>query len=343
MDGNRNPGLLAVTAGVGLAVVFALLGVTSVLEGRVAFGFAVVALAVSALVYVFYSRGNAVTKTGYASLILTIALGLVLPFLLVSQAQTQADAQTAQYDLKLHRGAAIFGQYCASCHGYLGQGVNGPKLNGNPDVSKLTDQDLTRIISGGIANPNNPAVLLMPAWLNTYGGSLTPDDVNYLVSLIRSSDKSYLATNKLPTSLNGFTYVYASLQNATQRAEYNVEKKGGSKPPATTFIDKTAEKAVSIEAANSTTNSSGYQWNVVGATSANVTIKAGTTVTWVNNTQGGIPHNVVSGSGGTPNNKFPTSPIFSPGGSYTFTFTTPGEYPYYCGVHPAMIGWITVQ
>ncbi len=342
MDGNRNPGLLAVTAGVGLAVVFALLGVTSVLQGRIAFGLAVVSLGVAALVYVFYSRGNAVTKTGYAALILTVAIGLVLPFLMVSQGQSQVDAQSAQYDLTLHRGAAIFGQYCATCHGYLGQGLNGPKLNGNPDIAKLTDDDLTRIISGGIANPNNPAQLLMPAWLNSYGGSLTQDDISYLVALIRSSDRAYTSSKGL-SSVNGFSYVYDTLQNATQRAEYQAEKKGGSKPPASSFVDKTADKAVTIEAVNSTTNSSGYQWQVVGSSSADLTIKAGTTVTWVNNTQGGIPHNVVSGSGGTPNNKFPTSPIFSPGGKYTYTFTTPGEYPFYCGVHPAMIGWITVQ
>jgi plastocyanin/mono/diheme cytochrome c family protein len=342
MEGNRNPGLLAVTAGVGLAVLFAVLGVTSVFEARIAFGLAVVSLGVAALVYVFYSRGNAVTKTGYAALIITVAIGLILPFLLVSQAQTQADAQASLYNLTLQRGAAIYGQYCATCHGYLGQGVNGPKLNGNPDVSKLSDQDLTRIISGGIANPNNPAQLLMPAWLDSFGGSLTPDDINYVVTLIRSSDPTYLKTNNLP-DVNGFSYVYGTLINATQQAEYNAEKKGGSKPPANTFIDKTAEKSVVIDAVNSTTNSSGYQWEVSGQTSANLTIKAGTTVEWQNHTAGGIPHDVVSGSGGTPNNKFPTSPIFSPGGSYTYTFTTPGEYPYYCGVHPAMIGWITVQ
>jgi plastocyanin/mono/diheme cytochrome c family protein len=342
MEGNRNPGLLAVTAGVGLAVLFALLGVTSALEGRIAFGLAVVSLGVAALVYVFYSRGNAVTKTGYAALIITIAIGLVLPFLLVSQQQNQADAQSAQYDLTLQRGAAIFGQYCATCHGYLGQGVNGPKLNGNPDVAKLTDQDLTRIISGGIANPNDPSKFLMPAWLDTYGGSLTQDDINYVVALIRSSDRTYTSSKGL-SSVNGFTYVYGTLINATQQAEYNIEKKGGSKPPPNTFIDKTADKSVVIDAVNSTTNSSGYQWEVLGQTSSNLIIKAGTTVEWQNHTQGGIPHDVVSGSGGTPNNKFPTSPIFSPGGSYSYTFATPGEYPYYCGIHPAMVGWITVQ
>ena len=342
MEGNRNPGLLAVTAGVGLAVLFALLGVTTVLDGRIAFGLAVVSLGVAALVYVFYSRGNAVTKTGYASLIVIIAIGLLLPFMLVSQTQSQASAQAAQYDLTLHRGAAIFGQYCATCHGYLGQGLNGPKLNGNPAISKLTDQDLTRIISGGIANPSDPAVLLMPSWLNTYGGSLTPDDISYLVALIRSSDKAYTSSNA-PETVNGFSYVYDTLQNATQKAEYKAEEKGGSKPPASTFVDLTGNAKPTIEAVSSTTNSSGFQWQALGQTSPNILIKVGTTVTWVNNTPGGIPHNVISGSGGTPNNKFPDSPILNAGGKYTFTFTTPGEYPYYCGIHPAMVGWITVQ
>ncbi len=52
---------------------------------------------------------------------------------------------------------------------------------------------------------------------------------------------------------------------------------------------------------------------------------------------------MVSGSGGTPNNKFPDSAILNTGEKYSYTFTTPGEYPFYCGIHPAMIGWITVQ
>ena len=342
MEGNRNPGLLAVSVGVGLAILFALLGVTSVLEGRIAFGLAVVSLGVAALIYVFYSRGNAVTKTGYAALIITIAVGLILPFLLVAQQQTQANAQSALYDLTLQRGASLFGQYCATCHGYQGQGLNGPRLNNNPAISKLTDEDLTRIISGGIANPNDPSKLLMPAWLDTYGGSLTQDDINYLVTLIRSSDPKYTASKGLAKT-NGFSYVYATLINATQQADFKTQEKGGSKPPANQFVDETAQKTVTIDAVDSTTNSSGYDWQIAGGTLPNITIKAGTTVVWDNKSTGGIPHSVVSGSGGTPNNKFPTSPIFAPGGSYTYTFNTPGEYPYYCGVHPAMVGWITVQ
>ena len=342
MDGNRNPGLVAVTAGVGFAVLFALLGVTTVLDGKIAFGLAIVSLAVAALVYVFYSRGNAVTKTGYASLIMLIAVGLMIPFMLVAQSQAQVNAQSALYDKDLHRGAALFGQYCATCHGYQGQGLNGPKLNNNPAVNKLTDEDLTRIISGGIANPNDPAKFLMPAWLDTYGGSLTKDDIDYLVAFIRSSDRAYTSSKGL-SSANGFDYVYDTLINATQKAEFNAEKKGGSKPPANQFVDKTADATVTIEAVPSTTNSSGYDWQITGGTLPNIIIKAGTKVTWINNTAG-VPHNVVSGSGGTPNNKFPDSqPVMATGETYSYTFTTPGEYPYFCGIHPAMVGWITVQ
>jgi len=122
MGSSRNPGTLAVTAGVALAVLFALMGVTAVLPGQVGFGLAVVALAVSVLISIFYSRTNAVEKTGYGSLIFIIAVAFIIPLLMVNQQQAQATQAAAQYDLTLQRGAALFGQYCATCHGFQGQG-----------------------------------------------------------------------------------------------------------------------------------------------------------------------------------------------------------------------------
>ncbi len=75
------------------------------------------------------------------------------------------DPDRRTYDLTLQRGAALFGQYCATCHGFQGQGLAGPKLNNNPTVNKFTDDDLTRIISAGIPlNVADPTVLQMPAW-----------------------------------------------------------------------------------------------------------------------------------------------------------------------------------
>src|SRR5579859_6156073 len=126
MGTSRNPGLLAIVAGVGLAVLFALLGITQVLDGRVGFGLAAVSLVVAALIYVFYSRGNNVEKSGYGALLFIIALAFIIPLLQVNQQQTQAAETSTTYDLNLHRGAALFGQYCSSCHGFQGQGLGAP-------------------------------------------------------------------------------------------------------------------------------------------------------------------------------------------------------------------------
>jgi nitrite reductase (NO-forming) len=74
-------------------------------------------------------------------------------------------------------------------------------------------------------------------------------------------------------------------------------------------------------------------------------VKVGDTVTWTNNDS--QPHTVVSGSNGTPDGKFDSSPNFNPlivpGGTFEHTFTEAGEYPYYCALHPNMVGTVSVS
>jgi plastocyanin/mono/diheme cytochrome c family protein len=351
MGNNRNPGLFAMSAGVALGVIFALLAITQVLDGRIGFGLMAVCLVAAALIYLFYSRGSAIEKSGYGALVFVIATAFIIPFLMVTQQQDQATASKATYNLTLQRGAALYGQYCASCHGFLGQGINGPQLNNNPAVAKLTNDDLTGIISGGVRNPNDPSKFLMPAWLNSYGGSLTEEDISYLVALIRSSDPTYRADNNLG-SVNGFSYVLGQLTNPTQIAEYNIEKKGGTKPPPTAFTDLTGQATVTINGQDNGTNTSGFGWFAVGANPANnnnadnadIIIKVGTTVTWTN--KSAAPHTVVSGTPAAPKTDFGNaSKILAANSSdtYSFTFKTAGEYPFFCSIHPAMLGWITVQ
>ncbi len=65
-----------------------------------------------------------------------------------------------------------------------------------------------------------------------------------------------------------------------------------------------------------------------------VKVKAGTTVTWTNGDD--IPHTVVSP------NKF-RSKVMDTDGTFSFTFTTPGTYKYFCGLHPHMTGTIIVE
>lgn len=67
---------------------------------------------------------------------------------------------------------------------------------------------------------------------------------------------------------------------------------------------------------------------------AQLTVKAGTTVTWINRDD--IPHLVVS-AGKFKSNALDTDDKFS------FTFTAAGDYNYFCALHPHMTGTIKVE
>jgi plastocyanin len=67
-----------------------------------------------------------------------------------------------------------------------------------------------------------------------------------------------------------------------------------------------------------------------------LTVKAGTAVTWTNKDD--IPHGIA-----VTNNTFPRSKALDTDDSFTFTFTTPGTYQYFCYIHPHMVGSIVVE
>jgi plastocyanin len=66
-----------------------------------------------------------------------------------------------------------------------------------------------------------------------------------------------------------------------------------------------------------------------------ITVKAGTTVTWTNDDD--IPHTVASKT------KLFKSKALDTGDKFSFTFTTPGAYEYFCSLHPHMIATIVVE
>src|SRR5579871_4728341 len=66
-----------------------------------------------------------------------------------------------------------------------------------------------------------------------------------------------------------------------------------------------------------------------------LTVKAGTTITWVN--QDDIPHTVVATSLAFRSKALDTDDKF------TFTFSTLGTYEYFCSLHPHMTGTIVVE
>ena len=70
-------------------------------------------------------------------------------------------------------------------------------------------------------------------------------------------------------------------------------------------------------------------------TPATLTVSAGTTVTWTNHDD--IPHTVVSDDKSMKSKALDTDDKFS------FSFSKPGTYPYFCSLHPKMKGVIVVQ
>ena len=66
-----------------------------------------------------------------------------------------------------------------------------------------------------------------------------------------------------------------------------------------------------------------------------LTVKAGSTVTWINKDD--EPHTVVSDTG-----------VFKSGGmdtneSFSYNFDKPGTYHFTCSIHPRMVGTVVVQ
>ncbi|HWP78352.1 MAG TPA: plastocyanin/azurin family copper-binding protein [Candidatus Nitrosotenuis sp.] len=73
---------------------------------------------------------------------------------------------------------------------------------------------------------------------------------------------------------------------------------------------------------------------------SSLTVPVGTTVTWTNDDT--AAHTITSGSDATPDGNF-DSGLFMAGKTFSHTFDSADEYPYYCLVHPWMTGKVTVE
>ena len=74
---------------------------------------------------------------------------------------------------------------------------------------------------------------------------------------------------------------------------------------------------------------------------ASVTIARGTMVTWTN--QDSVDHQIINDAVGqnAQGALFESNPL-PKGATYSFTFTSPGTYPYHCNIHPSMKATIIV-
>lgn len=111
---------------------------------------------------------------------------------------------------------------------------------------------------------------------------------------------------------------------------------GNTPTPTTVGTTPTATTAGNGQTVTITTDSSGsFAFSLT-----TLTIKVGTKVTWTNMTQ--AAHTVTSDDGTSFDSGIST-PISASGGTYSFTFSKAGTFPYHCQIHPFMKATIIVQ
>jgi plastocyanin len=96
-----------------------------------------------------------------------------------------------------------------------------------------------------------------------------------------------------------------------------------------------AESSAPDEKASAASSSNQVAIDNFTFTPQTLTVPVGMKVTWINRDD--VPHTV------TDAGKRFRSTALDTDDSFSFTFTAPGAYPYYCGIHPHMTGSIIVK
>lgn len=177
-------------------------------------------------------------------------------------------------------------------------------------------------------------VVILWAWIGHIGPTYSADTLTQQQASLRKvyglppkpiiSDPKILQT---PPSLRNIAANEANPANATNATKASA---------GTTFAGVTA---VSIVPGASTLASKAFSPNPVN-------VKVQNSVTWTN--KDNVAHTITSGTGPSDPNKgkeFDSglSSLLTPGKTFTHTFKTSGEIPYFCQIHPTMVGKVIVS
>jgi mono/diheme cytochrome c family protein len=117
----------------------------------------------------------------FRTAIVTLCLGLLILFVTMP---TYAQDATPSGPGDPVRGAQLFAQNCATCHGAKGEGRVGATLN-KVFVSMNPTAQLKEIITNGRSGT------MMPTWGKSKGGPLSDQDIDDIVAYIESWGKTY--------------------------------------------------------------------------------------------------------------------------------------------------------
>jgi len=139
------------------------------------------------------------------------------------------------------------------------------------------------------------------------------------------------ATNATMTGAGNATN--ATMTGAGNATNATMTGAGNATNATMTGAGGNATTSVSMHPGSSTLTTDAFSPNPIQ-------VSVGSTVTWTNNDS--VIHTVNSGTSPTESGLF-SSPIMNPGDTFEYTFTEAGEVPYFCLLHPNMVGTVTVS
>jgi len=128
--------------------------------------------------------------------------------------------------------------------------------------------------------------------------------------------------------------VYAQIDNATEMTANQTTSTRNSS--TTTGSQESGSISVSIVKDAALKGDKAYQPN-------SIMVKVGQKLTWTNDDSQIHTSTSGTGPGDAGSGNVFDSGILSPGASYSFTFDAPGDFPYYCTLHPQMVGTVSVS
>src|SRR5579864_681208 len=121
---------------------------------QAAVGLIVVLVVVGGLVYLYYSRTNAVEKNGYGALMMLSVVSLMIPVFWIMESNRQASQTVLQFNQSIQRGMVDYANTCTyQCYGITVKDGNSQvvdaKYNGYSfdELNTMLDPVVIRIIS----------------------------------------------------------------------------------------------------------------------------------------------------------------------------------------------------
>lgn len=325
--------------------------------GQIIVGIILLLVVVGGLLYVFYSRSNAVEKTGFGALSMLALVSLLIPIFWIAESGSQAAAQNEQHMVSVKRGMMLYAQNCTDkCYGIdKDNKVVDPKYNGYTleALNAMSDDDLRRVITAGVYNGTPTNANAVPR-SDQFGGQLQPNDIDYLFAFLRSSDEAYQKKQGFTgdTAINGFKllpdYLQASLPTQYKAAVSYAQVGAFGEP-----VDLTNQKAVTLDIVQGSSSGNCTPDGCYGP--IHVKVKVGTVITWVNKSD--VGHTVTAIVGKDTASPKPAPDIFDSGiknlitknGTFKYTITEAAfnfnadhTVVYYCRVHPRMLAQLTI-